>query len=108
MISTRLFVPDGIISQDTAGDSLAPKQVLAAGSGEPGESEPTLMVNVPAGAAEATGGEIDPVVGVGDTDSGAAEGAGAVHPTIPVARSMMTNRKRNDQTYIHGRGHANT
>jgi hypothetical protein len=106
MINTRLFVPEGIISQDTAGDSLAPRQVLATGSGEPGESEPTFNVNVPAGIADDAGGEIDPVGE--DAESVAAEGAGAVHPTIPAARISSTKRTRNDRIFIHGRGYTNT
>jgi len=77
-IRTRLFVPAGIPSHETAGDSLAPLQLLVSGRDEPGASEPTLIIKAPDGAEDDTGWNTG-CTGTGD-DGVEGEGATEVHP----------------------------
>jgi hypothetical protein len=54
-IRARLFVPFGILSQETAGDSLAPLQVYRSGNADPGARDATERERVPAGPDADTG-----------------------------------------------------
>jgi len=103
-ISTRLFVPAGIISHDTEGDSFAPVQVLIAGTRDPGVSEPTCSVNEPADPIGDAVREGDPT----ETGTGADDEPGAEHPVIPVTRIRRRHGTRNDRKCIPGRGYVNT
>jgi len=87
-IRTKLLVPDGTFSHDTAGDSLAPVQVYASDNTAPGTSASTRTEKNPVPAA----GEF--VVGVaaaGDGDWGADIGCGAVQPHSQRANTRQSN-----------------
>jgi len=85
------------------GDSFAPVQVLVAGSGDPGVSEPTRRVKEPADPDGETGAEVDTEC----PSTGAEDEPGAAHPTIPAIRIRKTYRTRNDRICIPERGHEN-
>ena len=101
MIRTKLLVPGGTFSHDTAGDSLAPVQVYASGNTAPGTSASTRTEKLPFSVA---GRFITGVAAAADGDWGAESGCGVVQPHSQRADARQSRMRKKARCFMIGIG----
>ena len=97
MIRTKLLVPGGTFSHDTAGDSLAPVQVYASGNTAPGASASTRIEKLPIPVA---GTFVSRVVAAIDGDWGADIGCGVVQPHSQRADARQSRMRKKARCFM--------
>jgi len=101
MIRTKLLVPGGTFSHDTAGDSLAPVQVYASGNTAPGTSASTRTEKLPFSVA---GRFVTGVASAGEGDGGADSGCGDVQPHSQRADARQSSMRKKARCFMIGLG----